>query len=157
MMGTLCWMPFADAKGEKMDLTRAPQLVVAFDNAEPKPIKFNGKPEEMRTDYVSVELYDGKFSLEMEDGTKVRGLACYALTLFPLTKSERGVYKQCACCGRKPMQDRKLCRRCEGDRLSSASFDRILSGRGLNYENAEKYSENNWIKSAKQECASVRA
>lgn len=54
---------------------------------------------------------------------------------------------KCAICDNPVVvDDRKLCERCTMERLASASLDRIFSRRGLNYENALAYSEENYIK-----------
>jgi hypothetical protein len=54
--------------------------------------------------------------------------------------------KVCACCTKVVYDQGKLCKDCDLDRLAAASAARIASGRGLNFENAEEFSEKNWIK-----------
>jgi hypothetical protein len=54
------------------------------------------------------------------------------------------VMDKCALCDNPKFAD-LLCTSCNNSRLLAASLARIISGRGLNYENAELYSEKNWV------------
>ena len=58
---------------------------------------------------------------------------------------------KCAICDKEAAVDSKLCNHCTIDRLAAASQARIIAGRGLNSENGEAYSEENWIKHKKGE------
>lgn len=53
---------------------------------------------------------------------------------------------KCALCNTTAEEDSKLCTDHHNMRMAAASIDRIMSGRGLNMENAEAFSEDNYIK-----------
>ena len=57
---------------------------------------------------------------------------------------------ECAICKGEPEENSRLCRVCNNDRMCAASMDRIFNRTGLNYSNAIKYSEENYIKSYKE-------
>lgn len=51
----------------------------------------------------------------------------------------------CACCKRLASRG-KLCDACDGSRLLAASSDRCIRGETLTYSNAERFSQENWIR-----------
>lgn len=57
---------------------------------------------------------------------------------------------KCEICHNEAIDNSRLCANCNNERLRAASLDRIWSGRGLNFENAEKFSEESWIRGAKE-------
>ncbi len=57
---------------------------------------------------------------------------------------------KCKICKKDTLNKSKLCPGCNTERLAAASYERTWQGTGLTYTNAEKYSEDNWIKAYKR-------